>query len=625
MTKEYTGKDIKVLSDFEHVRLRTNVYLGNTTKTKYQIPIFKEDGSFSIETVEFVPATLKAVMEILENSNDEHTQIEKPNKWIKIHAYPEEGRYIIEDNGRGVPIDKHETGKYTPEVVFGSLRSGRNFKNEKAAGVIGANGVGSSCVVACSTNFSVEIHRDGKVYKQQFTNGGSTISKPRIVEKQLKDTGTKIEFTLDSTVFEDVSLPTSLLRNRAIEIAFNNPNITVYYNDEKFKFKNGLEDLIKTFSSSYFKFGKSGFEFYVVFDILNSIDEYIFTWVNSSLLYDGGICNTQFMNAFTDAVIEHLKKDAKKLGAEVTKNDIRQNLLVFGCLKISDPMYDSQSKTRLTGPNLRKEIENVISVDWSSFVRKNKQWLETVLERANERHHKDANEKAIKEHKKTLKKKIPGLLDAVGKDRSKCILFISEGLSAASSLTEVRNPEIMASFPLGGKINNVYGSTVAQVLQMGKLTDLLASIGLVPGHKAHRRDLRFGKVVIATDADMDGADIFTTLICLFYYFWKELFDPNQPAFFYRLNAPNVIAVKGTKRIHFPTRMDYEAQRDKYKGWTINYAKGLGSLEREDWEMMINDSRCYLPVVADSNMDNVMKLLFSDDANARKVWLSTKED
>lgn len=621
---EYTGKDIKVLSDFEHVRLRTNVYLGNTTKTSYLVPVFNLDSSISIETIEFIPAVFKAVSEIIENSTDEHTQIDKPNKWIKIQFNPEDGKYTIEDNGRGVPIDKHETGKYTPEVVFGTLRSGRNFKNDKTAGVIGANGVGSSCVVACSTEFSVEIHRDGKVYKQQFLNGGSKISKPRIIEKQLKETGTKISFILDNAVFQDTILPCKLLRNKAIELAFNNPNVTVYYNNEKFKFKNGLEDLIKTFSSSYFKFGKNGFEFYVVFDVLNSIDEYIFTWVNSSLLYDGGICNTQFMNVFTDTVIEHLKKDAKKLGAEVTKNDVRQNLLIFGCLKISDPMYDSQSKTRLTGPNLRKEIENVISSDWTSFVRKNKQWLQTVLERANERHHKDATEKAIKEHKKTLRKKIPGLLDAVGKDRSKCVLFISEGLSAASSLVEVRNPETMASFPLGGKINNVYGSTVAQVLQMGKLTDLLASIGLVPGHKAHRNDLRFGKIVIATDADMDGADIFTTLICLFYYFWKELFDRNQQPLFFRLNAPNVIAVKGNKRVHFPTRADYELQRDKYKGWTINYAKGLGSLEREDWEMMINDPRCYLPVIADEKMDSVMKLLFSDDANARKLWLSMKE-
>ena len=181
----------------------------------------------------------------------------------------------------------------------------------------------------------------------------------------------------------------------------------------------------------------------------------------------------------------------------------------------------------------------------------------------------------------------------------------------------------MGSFPLGGKINNVYGATVAQVLQMGKLTDLLAAVGLVPGHSAERRDLRFGSVVIAVDADPDGSDIMTTLICLFYQYWKELFDPKGNPYFYRLIAPNVVAVKGSKRVHFTTKNDYEKQRDKYKGWTISYMKGLGSMEKVDWEMIINDERFYLPITADEHMSSVIKLLFSDDAEARKVWLSTK--
>lgn len=622
----YTGKDIKVLSDFEHVRMRTNVYLGNTVKTTYSVPVFSADGGMTIKPLEFVPAVLKAVGEILDNSVDEHTQISKTSKWIRITAVPEDGRYIVEDNGRGVPVDKHETGKYTPEVVFGSLRSGRNFSDDKKAGVIGANGVGSSCVVACSTTFGVEINRDGKRYQQQFAQGGAKNTKPIIESVKVKDTGTKIDFTLDPTVFEDITLPPELLRNKAIEIAFNNPDVTVQYNGEKFHYKNGLEDVIKKFSSNYFKFGIAGFEYFVVFDAIESIDEQVFTWINSSLLYDGGICNTQFVNAFVDAVTEHLRKDAKKLGAEVTKNDIRQNLLILGSLKISDPVYDSQSKTRLTGPNLRKELNDIISAGWSLFTRRNKEWLSLVLERANERHHKSANEKAIKEHKKVLAKKVPGLLDAAGRDRLKCKLFITEGLSAASSLVEVRNPETMGSFPLGGKVNNVYGSTVAQVLQMGKLTDLLAAIGLVPGQKVNRYEVRFGKgVVIATDADQDGADIFTTLMCLFYQFWKELFDPKQKPYFFRLISPNVIAVKGNKRVHFSTRAEYEKQRDKYKGWTINYAKGLGSLERADWEIIIDDERFLIPIVGDSHMEETMKLLFSDDTDARKEWLTTKNE
>lgn len=621
---EYTADDIQILSDREHVRLRLPVYAGNTTFTSFNLPYFK-DGEIEITQTSFIPAVLRCFQEIVDNSIDEFQQIASPTKTLKIDCDPGQGHYSIEDSGRGVPIEMHKTGKPTPEVVFGSLRSGRNFTSGKEAGVQGQNGMGSSMTAFCSETFDIEIHREKKKYTQRFTEGVAHIEKPIVKTQSSLKTGTKISYKLDKTVFEDITLPEDLLRNKAIEIAFNNPDVTVQYNGEKFHYKNGLEDVIKKFSSNYFKFGISGFEYYVIFDAIESIDEQVFTWVNSSLLYDGGLCNTQFVNAFVDAVTEHLKKEAKKLGAEVTKNDIRQNLLILGSLKISDPVYDSQSKTRLTGPNLRKELNDIIAGGWSLFSRRNKDWLGEVLERANERHHKSANDKAIKEHKKTLRKKVPGLLDAVGRDRSKCRLFVTEGLSAASSLVEVRNPETMGSFPLGGKVNNVYGSTVAQVLQMGKLTDLLAAIGLVPGQKVNRYELRFGSVVIATDADNDGDDIFTTLMCLFFQFWKELFDTDGKVYFYRLVAPNVCAIKGSKRVHFPNRNEYERQREKYKGWTIQYYKGLGSLEKEDWEMIIDDPRCYLPIVTDKNMDNVMKLLFSDDASARKEWLSSHKE
>jgi DNA gyrase/topoisomerase IV subunit B len=622
--KTYTEKDIVVLSDREHVRMRLPIYFGSIVPTTVRIPIFAE--SLVLSEFTFIPAAYKAVGEIIDNCIDEFSHLLIKNKELTIVSDTKNGYYSIKDNGRGVPIGKMETGQHTPEVVFGSLRSGRNFKDEKVTGVIGQNGIGAAATAYTSTLFKIEIVRDGKEYIQEFSNGVEIIHPPTIKKTNKRETGTTISFSLDPEVYKDVELPSEVMRNRAIEVAFNNPNTTVFYNNEKFNFKNGLEDVVKKISNEYFRFGIEGFEFFVILDQYKGQDEQVFTWVNSSLLYDGGMCNTQFVNAFVDATVEHLRKDAKKLGAEVTKNDIRQNLLVLGSLKISDPVYDSQSKTRLIGPNLRKELDNLISSGWSLFSKRNKEWLSLVLERANERHHTNANKKASEEFKKTLKKKVPGLLDAVGRERMKCKLFITEGLSAASSLVEVRDPGTIGSFPLGGKINNVYGSTVAQVLQMGKLKDLLAAIGLVPGQKVYKQELRFGKgVVIATDADPDGSDIITTLVCLFYEFWPELFDPKQPPYFYRLIAPNVCAVKGNKRVHFTTKKDYEKQRDKYKGWTISYFKGLGSMEKEDWEMIINDERFYLPIIGDSNMKDVMKLLFSEDSQARKDWLSTKTE
>lgn len=203
--------------------------------------------------------------------------------------------------------------------------------------------------------------------------------------------------------------------------------------------------------------------------------------------------------------------------------------------------------------------------------------------------------------------------------------ILSDGIishnSAASMITEVRDPNTTGIFPLTGKINNVHGMTVAQLLTAGKLTTLLAAIGLIPGQKISRNDLRFGKIIIATDSDYDGSDIFTLLVNLFYQFWPDLFDGNYEPIVHRLIAPNIVAVKGNKRIHFPNRAEYEKQKDKYKGWTISYYKGLGGMEREDWDMILSGkTNTLIPITDDGNMKTTLELLFGPNADERKKWL-----
>jgi DNA gyrase/topoisomerase IV subunit B len=623
--KEYTGSDIQVLTDQEHVRLRTQIYLGNTHPTEYDIPIF-EDGQFRVEEVTFIPAVYKAIGEILDNSVDEFAHINIKNKLLTINANPLLGEYTISDNGRGIPIDKHETGKFTPEVALGSLRSGRNFSDEKEAGVIGQNGVGSACTNFCSLDFQVRINRNNKLYTQKFSNGASKVSKPSIRKGPAK-TGTEITFTLDPEVFSDITLPEQLMRNRAIEIAMTNPGVGVAYNKQKFKYNKGMEEIVKQVANgnilekgSYFKFQTDTMEFYVVIGVNQNTDEQMFTWVNSSLLFDGGLCNTQFMNAFVDRAIKHLQPQAKKEKAEVIKNDIRAQLLVFGNLRITNPEYDAQSKTRLTGPNLRLDMQKMVDGAWRSFARQQKGWLDVVLERALLRHHSKANAKAIKDHAKGLKKKVAGLVDATHKNRALTQVLITEGLSAASMITEAREPRTTASFPLTGKINNVYGATHAQLLKMGKITNLLSAIGLVPGRKALRSELRFGKIVIATDADVDGSDIFTLLVNLFFQ-WPELFDENYEPIVYRLVAPNVCLVKGKDRVHFANRAEYEKEKGKYRGYEVRYYKGLGSMVKEDWEMILSgETDTLIPVTDDGKMSETLKLLFGPDSDVRKRWL-----
>lgn len=621
--KKYDETDITVLSDRDHVRLRLPVYAGSTNEQTYKIPILSKD-SLDFKQLSFIPAVYKCINEIIDNSLDEFTQITTQNKVLRILSDASKGKYTIEDNGRGVPIALHSTGKHTPEVVFGSLRSGRNFTANKEAGVIGQNGIGSSMTCFCSTTFEIDIKRDKKHYTQTFTDGGLKVTKPKIKDTSSSKTGTAISFSLDPSVFNTVVVPEELIRNRAIEVSLTNPNITTEYNNEKFKFKGGFEDVIKQFSSKYHKFTIDNIEVFVIFDKHQGIDEEMYTWVNSSLLFDGGLCNTQFLNAFYEQTIETLAPQAKKNKCEVTKNDVKRDLLVLANLKITDPEYDAQSKTRLTGPNLRKDMLQMIQSDWKSFTRKHKDWLGTVIERANARFHKQADDKATKDLEKNRSKKVPGLLDATSRNRFECKLILTEGDSAAGALCDVRDPKTMGSYPLTGKINNVWDTTPGQLIKMGKVVDLITAIGLVPGKRAMRSELNFGQVIIATDADNDGADIFTLLVNLFFQFWPELFDPKYPPFVYRLVAPNVVASKGSTRIHFATMTLFRQQESKYKsGYDIEYFKGLGSMTTADWVMLLdNPEQCLIPIIDDGDMRDTLELLFGPDPEMRKIWLTT---
>lgn len=634
--EEYTSNSIQILTDREHVRKRTGIYLGSLHPTTYNIPILDSD-KFEISQIEIIPAVYKAIGEILDNSIDEFSQITLKNKKLTIQANPELGMYVIGDNGRGIPLDTKteiingipkET--YTPELALSRLRCGRNFSDDKASGVIGQNGVGSACTNYCSKIFEVIINRDKKTYYQKFENGADIISEPKIINTDTKAHGTSIKFQLDDTVFSNISLPNTLIRNKAIELSMSNKDIIIFYNSEEFQFNNGMFDYIKQISNdNFYKFIINSDtiqgEIFLVFGLHNNQEEQIFTWVNSSLLFDGGKCNSQILNVIFDNVTNSLEKEAKKTKTEVTRNDIRQGLTIFQNLKIKDPEYDSQSKTRLVGPDLRKNFIECIESNWKTFTKQKQEWLNSILLRANERHHNKVNKKAISEHEKKNRKKIDNLLDATSKNRKLCSVLITEGLSAKSSICESRDPEFVGAYALTGKINNTYGSSIAQVLQMGKLTELLIVLGLTPGKKATVDNINFSKIIIASDADTDGGDIFTLVVCLLYGFWPELFDPTKPPIVHRLLVPNVVASKGDKRIFFPTRNQYELEKSKYSNYSIEYLKGLGSMISEDWKTILNSLDDFLiPIVDDGNMSNVLKLLFSDNADNRKVWLSNGE-
>jgi len=444
--KNYSASDIKVLTDREHVILRTTIYLGSTEEASYEVPIFEKD-DIKIKQKFFIPALYKSFNEIADNAIDELTQLKKKDKKITFAHDTILNRFKICDNGRGVPIDMHpQTNRYTPETVFTELRSGRNFDDDaKDSGVIGTNGVGSSVVAMLSEDFQVSIKRDGKFYEQTYKDGTATIEDPFINAYKGRDTGTCIDFKIDTSLpqFASTKIDPELIQNRVMEIALNNPHLDLSYSrkqldddgeeeqlQEKYAFKGGMAEYIKHVSDRYFEFKYEHDEFtahyYVILDKYQGIDEKVFVYVNSSLLFEGGTASHMFFNTFFAGVNEGLKREVKKRKIDLNKNDVKQNLLVIADVKMKNPRYDNQSKTRLISQEIKKHIDKMVNDQMSKFLSANKDWIEEILDRAEFRQ-RIADMAEVKKIQKKKKGKLAKLIDCYTKERGQASISFSEG------------------------------------------------------------------------------------------------------------------------------------------------------------------------------------------------------
>lgn len=444
--KKYSASDIKVLTDREHVNLRTTIYLGSTEGIAFDVPIF-EKNDIVIKQKSFIPALYKAFNEISDNAIDELTQLKKKDKKIAYMHDTLTNEFVITDNGRGVPIDVHpQTNRHTPETVFTELRSGRNFDDDaKDAGVIGTNGVGSSVVAMLSQEFKVVIKRDGKFYDQTYRDGTNIIEEPTIKPYKGRDTGTSIRYKINTSLpqFESTKIDPELIQNRVMEIALNNPQLELSYSrkqldddgeeeqiQEKYGFKGGMAEYIKHVSDRYFEFKYEHDEFtahyYVILDKYQGIDEKVFVYVNSSLLFEGGTASHMFFNSFFSGVNEGLKREVKKRKIDLNKNDVKQNLLVIADVKMKNPRYDNQSKTRLISQEIKKHIDKMVNDQMSKFLSANKDWIEEILDRAEFRQ-RIADMAEVKKIQKKKKGKLAKLIDCYTKDRGMASISFSEG------------------------------------------------------------------------------------------------------------------------------------------------------------------------------------------------------
>lgn len=621
--------DIKKLTPYQHVRLRTSVYYGSTSK--HTQPVLSINASeVCVKDSTWVPAVYTALREVIDNALDE-VVVKKFGNKIDITYNHQDMSFTVEDNGRGIPIDwddDHHMHKAT--LALSELMAGRNFENRD--NTAGMNGIGASGVNYCSEYFNVEIWRDNKKFQQRFAEGSDIfdalqIYEPIIKKNSAQKTGTKISFKLSNTVFKAPVLPLNFVKSRVYELAYCNPSIQITFNGQLIKSKG---DITRTLFGKHHTIpikiavdDSFSSDFYLVTDILDS-GEYSHSVVNNIPAFDGGTHIDSFKKLFAAGLLAALSTESNRRNLVPNRADVYEKLMIFNITTMKKPEFDSQSKTRLINDDvdgfIKTALENKLL--FKKIIKSNKEWVDQIYARCAARTQKKDDADLAKIGRKMMRTKVPKLLDANGRDRTKCILFICEGDSAVSQLSSVRNPEIHGALPIRGKILNVRGEAPKDVVANQIIIDLMTAIGLVLGQRAVRKDLRYGMVYLAADQDPDGANITALLVNFFYLHWPELFDPKLDPFFFSFQTPFIIQEKGKTRHYWYAHNYHEYNQNDWKNCPKpTRAKGLGSLEEQDWIYSISNPQL-IPLIDDGNLSEALDLIFAENrADDRKIWIS----
>lgn len=644
---------VQKLSDYEHARRRTEMYFGSRSPQEQNVLLLSETG-FSVQPVTWVPALLTAFREIVDNSLDEFKKAGTLLPVLKVEYNEDELMFSISDNGRGIPIDfvpEHNMNVCT--MVLTETKTGRNFDDSQRGEVIGQNGLGGSITMIVSSTSNIEIRRKGKPFKtakaneyegtyrfcQQFEEGNVLfpdlqVFDPKITKVADDSTGTTISFKLSRSVFPSGDLPLALVYSILKEMANANPEYRVYLNNERIYVKGGTEKAL--FNTSKLmtldvKTEDLNSTFFIVPNTVQgmSVNYHMHGLVNNAPAFDGGQHFDTFKRCFALGVLSALEAQSKKRKLKPNRADIEEGLLVYNITKMSAPNFASQTKTKLINESVVKPISDAMTPEFfADLVKKNTQWVNEVYERCAERTNKKDADEDRRLAKKLQKAKVANLRDATGTNREDCILYVAEGNSAISNLLAARDPERQGILPLRGKIKNIDGTeSTAALMASDALKDLMVSLNLTPRVPAVRAEMRFGKLFISTDADLDGLNI-QALVCNFLYkLWPELFrDPANP-FVYIFQTPFIILEKGKETRYYYSHNIEEFNPDEWKGWDVIRAKGLGTLELKHFRDAFRDG-FVIPIVETEEMSvgAVLDLVFNGSRpDDRKVWMSDDED
>lgn len=619
----------KELSEIDHILHRPGMWLGSMVAEELQIPVY-EDRQFIDRSIEYIPGLVKLYDEIISNSVDEYQRTKSQKNGLnKIEITANNnGHFICKDNG-GIPVVLHkDAGMYVQEMLFGRLRAGSNFDDTEKREGVGQNGVGASLVNVMSQYFSV-CTSDGK--NEGFVCWSNNMKdKTDIIVKPSKSKGTTVESYIDLLRFNLMTVPDStikLIERRCIIAAASNPGLEIVFNDETYKFNN-FKEYVDMYGLNVIGEKNDDWEVYVGFVEDTKDGDKVYGVVNSTEC-NAGTHAQHFDNQVYNRVSDILKQ---KYGvADVTKKLISSHTVLFIKIGVTNPTYGDQAKTKLTTdlghafydhvngkkrwPIVTKKFTNALQN--SALIT----YVYNYYTRIQEAKNTEDLKKRVKDASNKKVSSIEKLIDAnaTGKSgRAKCELWLFEGDSAAANFRNARSAETQGSYKLKGKVMNTLYSSSMQVMQNQELSDIIKACGLNILNPSDLSGLRFNRILIATDADVDGISITGQLCTFFITFFPELIRKGH---IYNVKSPLVKAYKKNDIQYFVDMQSYEEFIKTHKGYEHKYFKGLGSLKIDDYRNMIKAPILDKFVLTDSGID-LMKAWMGNNANKRKEMLET---